>query len=203
MKQIFATVLASLFAVGCLTGCQKAEPTIQPSQSEMKAICELAVMECYYHNVAKYNETNATQFLLWSKDKKFWMEYEATVTLGIDASLVNFTLKGDTVTITMPKAKILDYQVLSDSLTEDAYIVEKGSAKINADDEITAFQAAKEDLEESISNDKNLLAQAQQRAQLLLEEYIKNLGDAIGTTYNIDWKYLETQEETENTADAS
>lgn len=203
MKRVIATILASLFAVGCLTGCQKEEPTIQPNQSEMKAICELAVMECYYHNVAKYNETNASHFLFWSKDKKFWMEYEATVTLGIDASLVSFTLKGDTITIIIPEAQILDFDVLSDSLTEDSYIVEKGSAKITAEDEITAFQTAEKDLKELISNDKSLLSQAQQRAQLLLTEYIHNLGDAIGQTYHVEFQSLDTQGESAPPADAS
>lgn len=157
----------------------------------MRSICELAVMECRYHNVAKYKEENAEQFLIWSKDKHFWVEYDATVKLGIDASLLSFSLQGDTITISIPNAKILSYEVDPDSLTEDSYIVDKDSAAIKADDEIIAFQEAEDSLLEDIANDKSLLVQAQQQAQILLENYIQNLGSAIGREYIIQWNYLD------------
>ena len=33
---------------------------MEPNITQMQSICELAVMECYYHNVAKYYEEDAT-----------------------------------------------------------------------------------------------------------------------------------------------
>ena len=49
---------------------------------------------------------------------------------------------------------------------------------------------AQSKLEETASNDKTLLANAQQRAQTLLEDYITNIGNAVGKTYTIRWEYL-------------
>ena len=191
-KKIVLCLVCSIAAVW-LTGCGKEEvpEAVDPSLSQMRSICELAVMECRYHNVAKYKEENAEQFLIWSKDKHFWVEYDATVKLGIDASLLSFSLQGDTITISIPNAKILSYEVDPDSLTEDSYIVDKDSAAIKADDEIIAFQEAEDSLLEDIANDKSLLVQAQQQAQILLENYIQNLGSAIGREYIIQWNYLD------------
>lgn len=195
--------IAAVFAVVALTftacGAQP-KPNMQLELSQMKAICELSVMECYYHNVAKYSEEDAQKFLWWSKDKKFWIEYSGVVSLGVDVSQVDFELNGDEVIITLPPAKVLDCDVDSDSLTEDSYIVDAKSAKIDAADETTAFSEAQEKLEKSAAADTTLLAEAQQRTKTLLEDYVNNIGKAAGRTYTIKWNYLEgAYEEQEET----
>ncbi len=198
MKKTVAFFLTMVFLLCSLVACGGEQKNIQPSISQMRSICELSVMECYYHNVAKCEEENAQGMLWWTKDKRFWVEYDAVVTLGIDVSLVNFSISGNVVTITIPDAELLNYQVLSESLTEDAYIIEKNSAKIDAEDETMAFQQAQIDLETNVSNDKGLLMQAQQQAQLLLEEYIDNFGEAVGQEYTVEWEYLSASEDTES-----
>lgn len=203
MKKKIALCLVCSMAVMWLTACgnEAVSETVAPSLSQMRSICELAVMECRYHNVAKYKEENAEQFLIWSKDKHFWVEYDATVKLGIDVSLLNFSLQDDTVTISIPTAEILSYTVDPSSLTEDSYIVDKNSASIEAEDETIAFQKAEDSLLEDISNDKSLLMQAQQQAQILLENYIQNLGSAIGRKYIIQWNYLDNSSSDAATSD--
>lgn len=42
------------------------------------------------------------------------------------------------------------------------------------------------------SQDTSLLASSQQRAQTLLEEYIANIGKAVGKEYSIEWIYLDS-----------
>ena len=72
-----------------------------------------------------------------------------------------------------------------------------GSASIDAEDEVAAFDAAQTALEDTASRDSVLLANAQQRAQSLLEDYIKNVGNMVGKEYSIQWIYLdESGEET-------
>lgn len=105
---------------------------IIPQSSQMKSICELATMDCYYHNVAKYNEEDASGIWLWKKDRKFWIEYAGVVTVGIDASLVNMEVKDDTITITLPPAKILGCKVDESTLTEDSFYCGYDSAKVEA-----------------------------------------------------------------------
>ena len=104
MKRSICSLLIFLFLLP-LAACGKATEssvTLEPKASQMKAICELAVMDCYYHNVAKFMEENAEGFLWWQKDKHFWIEYSGVVTLGIDASLVNVEVNGTEVSVTMP-----------------------------------------------------------------------------------------------------
>ena len=159
----------------------------------MRTICELATMDCYYHNVAKYYEKDADKGILGfgKKDKKFWVEYSGEVTIGLDATLVALQVSGDQVTITIPPAKVLGAKVYSDSLTTDSYIIDKDSADITAEDQTRVFENAQADMLTQASNDHLLLFNAQQRAQMLLEDYVTNIGNAIGVTYQINWIYLD------------
>ena len=195
MKRIIAILLmiASLLAL-CACGDASVPPaTEEPQITQMRTICELATMDCYYHNVAKYYEKDADKgFLgLGKKDKKFWVEYSGEVTIGLDATLVALQVSGDQVTITIPPAKVLGAKVYSDSLSNDSYIIDKDSADITAEDQTRVFENAQADMLAQASNDHLLLFNAQQRAQMLLEDYVTNIGNAIGVTYQINWIYLD------------
>ena len=195
MKRIIAILLmlASLLSL-CACGAASAPPaTEEPQITQMRTICELATMDCYYHNVAKYYEKDADKGILGlgKKDKKFWVEYSGEVTIGLDATLVALQVSGDQVTITIPPAKVLGAKVYSDSLTTDSYIIDKDSADITAEDQTRVFENAQADMLAQASNDHLLLFNAQQRAQMLLEDYVTNIGNAIGVTYQINWIYLD------------
>lgn len=195
MKKIFAFFL-TVVILFTSTSCGQKEPesiNMEPKVSQMRSICELAVMECYYHNVAKFKEEDAEGILWWKKDKHFWIEYSGIVRLGIDASLVSMEANGTQITITLPEAKVLGCKVDSTSLREGSYIVDIDSASINAEDEVKAFAEAQRRLEENAASNRALLAEAQQRAQALLEEYITNIGNAVGKEYSIRWVYLDSQ----------
>ena len=193
MKKLMCILISAVLMLS-LAACSDTEPApvdMEPKTSQMKAICELAVMDCYYHNVAKYELKDAEGFLWWTKDKNFWIEYSGVVTLGVDVSRVTVEVDGTKVTISIPAAEVLSCTVDSSSLTEDSYIVAKDSAAIEAEDEIEAFSVAQADLEATASQDTALLASAQQQAQQLLEDYITNIGKATGKSYSIEWIYLD------------
>lgn len=196
MKKMFVLFLAfamTLTCASCGQTTQQETVYLEPKAAQMKAICELAVMKCYYHNVAKYFEEDAVKGFLGigKKDKHFWIEYSGVVKLGIDVSLVNIEVADTQITITLPEAKVLSCEVDSASLTKDSFIVDKKSAAIEAADEVKAFEEAQSKLQETASADKALLASAQQRAQELLEEYITNIGTAVGKEYMIRWIYID------------
>ena len=193
MKKLMCILISAVLMLS-LAACSDTEPApvdMEPKTSQMKAICELAVMDCYYHNVAKYELKDAEGFLWWTKDKNFWIEYSGVVTIGIDVSRVTVEIDGTKVIISIPAAEVLSYTVDSSSLTEDSYIVAQDSAAIEAEDEIEAFSVAQADLEATASQDTALLASAQQQAQQLLEDYITNIGKATGKSYTIEWIYLD------------
>lgn len=195
MRKYF--ILSFMLMVILCSSCrntQKQTITMEPQVSEMKSICELATMDCYYHNVARYKEEDAAGILFWKKDKHFWIEYAGIVTIGIDASLVDIEVSDEQVTITMPPAKVLGCKVDENTLSEDSFIIDKKSADIDAQDQTEAFQAAQNNMEKSASEDAALLSTAQRRAQKLLEDYVNNIGNVMGRQYKIKWIYLDEGE---------
>lgn len=192
MKKIVAVLLVVGLMVAA-TACNGKDTymmNMEPKVSQMKAICELAVMDCYYHNVAKFQEEGKW---FWENDKHFWIEYSGIVKLGIDVSKVSAQINGEQIAISIPKAKVLGCEVDSTSLSEASFIVSKNSKEISASDEVEAFKVAQEALEATAACDSVLLASAQQRAQSLLEEYIMNIGNAVGKQYSIHWIYLDEE----------
>ena len=178
------------------TACGKAEAPVLPvpQEGQMKAICQLAVLECGYHNLAKFEQKDASKFLWMIKDKRFWVEYSATAVLGIDADQVSMELQGDVVSITLPRAQVLDCKVNGDSLSKDSYIVDKDSAPVTAEDEVYAFQEAQDGLQKTVEADNNMMNLAQKRAEELLRNYVNSLSKATGTEYQVEFHYIEEDE---------
>lgn len=175
------------------TACGKAEePALPlPQEEQVKTICQLAVLECEYHNLAKFEQKDASKFLWMTKDKRFWVEYSATTVLGIDVNQVSMELQGDVVNITLPKAQVLDCKVNGDSLSKDSYIVDKASAPVTAEDEVYAFQEAQDGLQKTVEADNNMMNLAQKRAEELLRNYVNSLAKATGTEYQVEFHYIE------------
>ena len=187
MKKIMSIILTAVMMFS-FVACGADEPLPEPEFTQMKNIAELAVMECYYHNVAKYYDPASKRF---QKDKHFWVEYSGVVKYGIDAELVEISADGDTVTISIPPAKVLSSQIDHTKLNQDCYIVDKDSAKITVEDEIKAFAQAEEEFLENTAKDEVMLSNAQQRVELLLEEYVRNIGKLFEKNYTIQWIHLD------------
>lgn len=187
-------VLVFLFAVMlALSGCgakeevQEVKPEI--SISQMRSICELATLKCYYHNTAKLDSEK--KVLFWNTSKKLWIEYSGVAKLGVDVSRVDMKVDGTTVTITMPDAELQSCEVDETSLSEDSFYSETtglGSGKVGAKEQTEAFAAAQDQMRAEVEKDEALFAQAKDRAKLLLENYVKNIGDALGVAYEIRWE---------------
>ena len=193
-QSVAAACLTALLLL--TTACGKVEePTLPvPQEEQMKAICQLAVLECDYHNLAKFEQKDASKFLWMTKDKRFWVEYSATAVLGIDVKQVSMELQGNVVKVTLPKAKVLDCSVNGDSLSPDSYIVDKDSAPVTAEDEVHAFQEAQDSLRQTVEADGDMLDLAQTRVEELLKNYVNSLAKATGTEYRVEFQYLEADE---------
>ena len=179
------------------TACGKAEAPVLPvpQEEQMKAICQLAVLECDYHNLAKYQDGQEVERFFWkTKGKRFWVEYSATAVLGIDADQVRMELQGDVVSITLPRARVLNCSVNGDSLSPDSYIVDKDSAPVTAEDEVRAFKDAQDSLQQTVEADGDMLDLAQTRVEDLLRNYVNSLAKATGTEYQVEFHYMEEDE---------
>lgn len=162
-----------------------------PDISQIRAICELATLECYYHNVAISTKEKGTGLMhIGEKDRQFWIEYSGTARLGINMSRVDMKTEGTKIEITIPKAELL---ALTDCVFEEEnYISEEDGFNknpITADNQTEAVAVAQEEVRLKFANDQDLLAQAQERARKLIENYINQLGELTGTDYQIQWVY--------------
>ena len=79
MKRMVAATLL-LFVIIGLLGCAQEKQEIL-SEEEIRGICDLATLECYYNNVAKLDKKADNIF---QKDRKMWIEYEGKATIGIN-----------------------------------------------------------------------------------------------------------------------
>lgn len=198
-RKVLLSIVLSLLLCVPVTGCgtqKEAAKTQQVSEglelSQMQSVCELATLECYYHNTAK--STSSKPILFWNTSKKLWVEYSGIVKIGIDISRLAMDVKDNIVTIALPDAKILSCKVDETSLSKDTFYFESkglGAEKVNAEDQSQAFAEAQANMLEEAQKDDTLLFQAKERAKTLLMNYVKNIGDAVGVDYEVRWETVE------------
>lgn len=162
-----------------------------PDISQIRSICELATLECYYHNVAiSTKEKGSGLPHIGEKEREFWIEYSGVAKLGINISKVSMKMDGKQIVITVPKAELLS---LSDySFSADSYISEDDGLNknpITSENQTEAVKAAQEDIKQKLAKDDAMLIRAQDRAKNLIENYINQLAKISKTSYQIKWTY--------------
>ena len=187
MRRITALILTIVIFTFSLCACS--QKSRKPSEIKIQSICELATLKCYYNNVAKSNKPKQG-FL--EKDREFWVEYTGIAKIGVDASQVKITIKDENVTITMPPAKLLSTEIISDSykpvFSEDGFF---NKNEITVEDQQSAVVKGEEKMVESVNNNAELFVSARKRAEELIASYVNNLGKMLGVEYKITWKYIE------------
>lgn len=159
--------------------------------SGVTEICELATLRCYYHDVARLeNQPQGVFKYGWGKYgyKKLWMEYDAIIEIGIDASEVevNEPDENGIVKIFIPEANILN--VDADENSMETPICETGKfTDVTIEDQRKAYADAQAEMEESANNDKDIKKQAYENAQKLLEQYVVTIGEQSGKQYTVEW----------------
>lgn len=160
-------------------------------QSSVNAICELATLRSYYHNVAMY-EKNPDPLFQYGLGrygyKRMWLEYSGIVELVVDAGQIRIGEpdKDGVVNAYIPDAVVKNVTAEKDSLSEP--LTETGMfTTITAEDKADAFSEAQKSMKEEAEQDRMLLNRAKDNAQKLLEQYIVNTGREMGKTYTVRW----------------
>lgn len=162
---------------------------VQSDYSSIKQICELATLEGYYHDVVEYKQEAGAFSLFNHGYKKFWLEYEGIVRVGIDSSELVIGEANDegVVEVAMPHAKVLDIDVNIDSMKEP--VTETGAfTSITIEDKAEAFAKTQSEMRTNAENDQWLLSQARSNAMDIIEQYIINFGHISGHEYTVKWK---------------
>ena len=167
-----------------------------PDIVKIRSICQLATMDCYYHNVCKGVKSAGTGIShLGEKDREFWFEYSAEATIGIDVSQVEIVINGDEITVYYPHAQIIgNIRVDADSTTEPICQEEgffQNSNYITADDITGALVSANDTIRQEIESDPSIFRAAEMRAEELLENYINQLMAQSGKQYKIKFAYTD------------
>lgn len=197
-----------LMTVLTMCSCSAEKKVInKPEITQIRSICNLATLECYYHNVAKSVKTTGEGIAHWGeKERKFWIEYTGVAKVGVDMSKVTMEIDGTNVIISIPDAELMNISVEESTLNEESYISSAdglNSNKITAEDQTAAIENAQKEMEESVKNNSALLLSAQSRAKDLIKNYIECLGEVSGMEYEITWVYENGEETTEMNTDGT
>lgn len=201
MKKLLSCflVLSLLFA---LAGCnskskedpKKAETSIEVD--EMRAIANLATVDCYFHNVAKSDrEMNPAWYQFWEKkNMRFWVEYDGKVTIGIDVAKLDVKVdENNVVTIAIPNAVVLEATVNKESLSSESFYFDPKAKKPSPEEQTEAFRQAQSNMKAAAEKNLVLMANAKANAKELIRNYVNSVGEAIGIQYTIEWKDIEDQ----------
>lgn len=157
--------------------------------SNVEAVCELATLECYYHNVIeKENHPDNWWNKLW-KEKKYFLEYEGIVKMGVDFKKVKIDQpdKKGVVRIYVPEAKVFNEDEVT-AKTIGELVSEKGVfVKITTEEQAKLLAEAQENMKKNAAEDKVLLGEAHENAKALLEQYVVNIGDLLGKKFTVKW----------------
>ncbi len=191
-RNIFLCVIMILFAVIVVKiPAFEKKKTSEVEFSSVNQICELATLRSYYHDVAGDEKQPDGLFkygLFKYGYKKFWIEYDGIVELGIDGNEVEVNHQNDDniVYVYVPDAKILNVTADNESMSDP--IVETGMfTSITIEEKTKAFSAAQKTMKENAESDKILLNQAKNNAKILLKQYIVTVGQKIGKEYTVEW----------------
>lgn len=167
------------------------ETTISAEFSAVDKICELATLKCYYHNVLEDEKQPDGLFkygLFQYGYKKFWMEYDGIVKIGVDVGevIIDKPDENGIVRIYVPKAKILDVDVDEESMSD--LIADTGVlTTITTDDQAKAYSHAQENMRQCAETDTSVLNTAHKNAKEVLKQYVINVGKQIGQNYSVEW----------------
>ena len=169
--------------------------------ASVSAICELATLKSFYHNVVTYeaepegvtrviNDIIAFPFgdLVKIGYKQYWMEYSGIIETGIDASQIqiNDPDENGVVEVYVPDAKVLSAYADEKSLTD--LIAETGwFTTISGKEKTDAFAKTQTQMRQEAERDRAMLLRAKENAKLLLQRFIVNTGKEIGVDLSVRW----------------
>ena len=188
LGKIIALILISSFV---LCGCGK-ESKAEIELSKAQRIAELATLKAYYHDVIKV-EKDKSGAIFGLGDigyKKMWVEYTGIVSMAVDVSKITISQPDENgvITVKMPKEVIVgEADIDEESISEP--LIDKGwFTKITTEERKEALIDSQNKMLEKAKADKSMQNQARERAKFLLEEYIKNVGTALGEEYTVKWE---------------
>lgn len=151
---------------------------------DIEVISELTTLECRYHNVS-VRDIEGNLFRVG--EQYVWFEYDVVIDVGIDINEVRIEepTEDGVVKIYLPPAKILGAKAEKETISKP--VCELGPfTEITADEELQIINEGVDKLKND-SKTQDVIYQAHNSAKNVLEQYVVNMGKAIGKDYRVEW----------------
>lgn len=186
IKKIAVICMILCLCAVLTTGCSDKNESKdkEPDFSQIQNVCELSSIECWFHNVCEYEEKKS-----FGRSKKFFIEYRGVVKYGVDANKIEIASPNAAgeVEVTLPEVSVSSVDLDTDSI--EAMVSEEGIfAKITTENQAEAIAVAQDDMEKKTTEDTTLKAEATKRAKVVIENFVLEMGNAIGEEYTVVWK---------------
>lgn len=200
-RQLLFAVLAidiilSGFLLMLKLDLEAAPATSKISEFNIKRICELATLDCFYHNVSEWSKQG--NFIGYGA-KKLWIEYDGIVRVGVRADQIKISEpdKDNIVTVTIPEAVILDNDLDENSLYEiDSSLPMWGFiplySGVSTEERKSALADAQRDMVTSASQNSMIMEEARERSKKIIEKNIIAMGEASNKEYTV--KFVDVSE---------
>ena len=138
---------------------------------QIQSISELATVEYSYTNMGKFE--NQATFYGWKvpfTTKSFIVSYDGKIKAGIDMTQADIKVKNNTISIQLPKAKILSHEI--DEKSIEVFDETKNIFNQISISDYNQFAIdQKEKMEDSVK-EKGLLEEAQTKAESVIKTFI-------------------------------
>lgn len=159
--------------------------------SGINEVAELTTIEARYHQVAKFTyEADEGLTGIWKHGyKKAWREFDGRASFGIDASKVVPSREGNTITVKMPRATLIEDPKI---IKMDKLIVETGFlTDFTDEDEQEMTRVAQEDLRNKAASDTSMINQATENAEKILKRWVESVGKTYGEELTVKFEYID------------
>lgn len=193
-----ATLAIGGFSLFTAQNQQQSEQAAEAEAAQQEAdlsgineVAELTTIEARYHQVAKFTYEADEGFTgIWKHGyKKAWCEFDGRAYFGIDASKVMPSREGNTITVKMPRASLIEDPKITKM---DKLIVETGFlTDFTDEDEQEMTRIAQEDLQNKAASDTSMINQATENAEKILKRWVESVGKTYGEELTVKFEYID------------
>lgn len=183
---LLCVLLGAVFLGGAAYGGREKPPVISSDLlgEQLRSVQELVSVEYHYTNMGKFE--NQVDFYGWKvpfTTKSFLVSYDGFIKAGVDLSTAQAAVSGDTVTVTLPAAKILSHEIPEDSIEvfDESHNI-FNPIKI---EDYTGFTKTEKQSVEQKAIEKGLLVSADEKARAAVEALLTVLPGMDGYTLTV------------------
>ncbi len=173
MRLIIVLLFYSFFIFGCNSAAKKSDK--KQEIMGLQQMSDLATAEYVVTKIIKASDDKT-----WYKagDRKILMTSKATIVAGIDLSKLSeedFFIEGESITITLPRAKLLYINIKPEDIKTAYEEVSMFRTKFTSQEKNELAVQAEKQIRESVSS-LGVLVTAETNASLFVDNFLKNLG---------------------------